>query len=101
MSRRSNGQARDVHNARTNTDIHHGLNGGRTVSHTRADGSRVVATRGGRGYVERGYAYRGHDFARRSYYYNGHYYNAYYRGYYYGGYPVNVFAPAYSWGPAF
>ena len=98
---RANGQRSDVHNAQRNMDIHHGLNGGRTVSQTRADGSRVVAGRGGRGYVERGYGYHGHDFARRSYYYNGHYYNAYYRGYYYGGYPVNVYAPAYYWGPAY
>ena len=82
-------------------DIHHGLNGNRTVSARRADGSRVVATRGGRGYVERGYRYGGHDYNRRSYYYGGRYYNSYYRGYYYGGYYMNAYAPAYYYGPGF
>jgi hypothetical protein len=90
-----------VHVAGKNMDIHHGLNGSRQVSVRRADGSRVVAQRGGHGYVERGYRYHGRDFARRSYYYHGRYYNAYYRGYYYHGYPMNVYAPAYYWGPAY
>ena len=74
-----------MHVAGRNMDIHHGLNGGRSVSATRHDGSRVVAYRGGHGYVERGYHYGGRDYDRRSYYYGGRYYNSYYRGYYYGG----------------
>ena len=101
---RANGQRSDVHVAGKNgstVDVHHGLNGSKQVSVTRADGSRVVATRGGHGYVERGYSYHGHDYARRSYYYNGRYYNGYYRGYAYYGYPVNVYAPAFYYGPAY
>jgi hypothetical protein len=82
-------------------DVHRGLNGSRTVSVERRDGSRVVAERGGRGYVERGYRYGGRDYDRRAYYYNGAYYNSYYRGYYYGGYYTNVYAPAYYYGPAY
>ena len=101
MRTRANGKPSDVHDAKRNMDIHHGLNGNRQVSVERADHSRVVAERGGRGYVERGYRYRGHDYDRRSYYYHGHYYNHYYRGYYYGGYYMNAYAPAYYWGPGF
>ena len=98
---RPNGQRSDVHDAKRNMDIHHGLNGGRTVEVRRADGSRLVAERGGHGYIERGYRYHGRDFGRRSYYYHGRYYNRYYRGYYYHGYYVNAYAPAYYWGPAY
>ncbi len=101
MTKRANGKPADVHNAARNTDIHHNLNGNRVVSHTRPDGSRVVATRGGHGYVERGYHYHGRDYGRRSYYYHGRYYNHYYRGYYYGGYYMNAYAPAYYYGPAY
>src|SRR5664279_3421759 len=101
---RPNGSRSDVHDAKRNMDIHHGLNGNRRVSVERADHSRIVAERGGHGYVERGYRYHGHDFGRRSYYYNGRVYDRYYRGYYYGGpggYYVNVYAPAYYYGPGF
>ena len=82
-------------------DIHHGLNGSRTVSTRRQDGSRVVAERGGRGYVERGYSYGGRDYGRRTYYYNGRYYNRYYRGYYYRGGYIYGYAPAYYYAPGF
>jgi hypothetical protein len=82
-------------------DIHHNLNGNRSVSVRRADGSRLVAERGGRGYVERGYRYRGHEYNRRSYYYHGRYYNGYYRGYPYRGYYLNAYAPAFYFGPAY
>jgi hypothetical protein len=98
---RSNGTRSDVHVANRNMDIHHGLNGNRTVSRERPDGSRVVATRGGPGYVERGYNYHGNAYDRRTYYYGGRYYNNYYRGYYYGGYYTNVYAPGYYYGPAY
>jgi len=101
LSTRSNGKVSDVHVANKNMDIHNNLNGSRSVSVKRADGSRVVATRGGHGYVERGYSYRGHEYGRRSYYYGGRYYNGYYRGYYYGGYYMNAYAPAFYYGPAF
>jgi hypothetical protein len=104
VTTRANGKVSEVHVAGKNgstVDIHHGLNGSKQVSVTRADGSRVVATRGGRGYVERGYRYGGHDYARRSYYANGRYYNGYYRGYYYRGYYVNGYAPAFYYGPAY
>ena len=101
VTTRSNGKVSDVHVANKNMDIHHGLNGSRSVSVKRADGSRVVATRGGHGYVERGYGYHGHDYARRSYYNHGRYYNGYYRGYYYHGVYGYAYAPAFYYGPAY
>ena len=98
---RANGRVSDVHDARHNMDIHHGLDGGRHVEARRADGSRLVADRGRRGFVERGYHYHGHDFARRSYYWHGHEYGRFYRGYSYGGVYLNVYAPGAFFAPAF
>ena len=98
---RPNGRVSDVHDARRGVDVHHGLGGGRRVSMERHDGSRLVAERGRRGYVERGYHYRGHDFGRRAYFYHGHEYNRYYRGYGYRGMYLNVYAPGFYYGPAF
>jgi len=98
---RPNGRISDVHDARRGIDVHHGLAGGRRVSMERPDHSRVFAERGRRGFVERPYAYHGHDFARRSYYYHGRAYERYYHGYYYRGAYVNVYAPAYYYGPGF
>ncbi|MFI5116803.1 MAG: hypothetical protein ACHP8B_08900, partial [Terriglobales bacterium] len=99
---RANGTRSDVHDAKRGMDVHHGLNGNRRVSVERADHSRIVAERRGRGgYVQRPYTYHGREFGRRSYYYNGRVYNRYYRGYYYGGGYVNVYAPAYYYGPGF
>lgn len=101
VTTRPGGKVSDVHVANKNMDIHHGLSGNRRVETVRADHSRVVAERGGRGYVERGYRYNGRDYGRRSYYYHGRYYNHYYRGYYYHGYYAPVYAPAYYYGPAY
>ena len=99
---RANGTRSDVHDTKRGMDVHHGLNGNRRVSVERADHSRIVAERGGRGgYVQHPYMYHGHEFGRRSYYYNGRGYDRYYRGYYYGGGYVNVYAPAYYYGPGF
>jgi len=99
---RANGTRSDVHDAKRGMDIHRGLNGNRRVSVERADHSRIVAERRGRGgYVQHPYMYHGHEFGRRSYYYNGRVYDRYYRGYYYGGGYVNVYAPAYYYGPGF
>ena len=98
---RPNGKVSDVHDAKRNMDVHHGLDGSRRVSVERADHSHLVAERGRGGYVDRGYHYHGHDYAARSYYYHGHEYNTYYRGAYYGGVYVNVYAPGYYYSPGF
>jgi hypothetical protein len=98
---RPGGRVSDVHDARRGMDIHHNLGGGRRVEVERADHSRVVFERGRPGYVQRGYAYHGHDFGRRSYYYHGRAYDRYYRGYGYRGLYLNVYAPAYYYGPGF
>jgi hypothetical protein len=67
----------------------------------RGDHSRIVAERGGRGYVQRPYMYHGHEYARRSYYYNGHYYHGYYGRYSYHGLYVNPYFPTYYYGAAY
>ena len=56
---RANGRPGDVHDARRGMDIHNGLNGNRRVSVERADHSRIVAERGGRGYVQHPYSITG------------------------------------------
>lgn len=94
MQRRADGRVSDVHDARRGMDIHHGLNGNRRVSVERADHSRIVAERGGRGYVQHPYMYHGREFGHRTYYEHGRVYDRYYGRYPYHGVYVDVYAPA-------
>jgi hypothetical protein len=101
VRRRANGRPADVRIANRGMNIHHGLNGGRRVSVERADHSRIVAYRGGRGYVQHPYSYRGHEFAHRTYYRNGRAYDHFYRRYPYHGVYVESYAPAVYYAPAY
>jgi hypothetical protein len=101
VTRRADGRISDVHDSRRGMDIHHGLDGGRRVSVERRDGSRLVAERGRRGFVERPYQFHGHDFARRSYYYHGVRYDGFYNHYSYHGVFVDVYAPGVFFAPGF
>ena len=99
---RADGKRADVHDAKRGMDIHHGLNGGRRVGVERADHSRIVSERGGRGYYQgRPYAYRGHEYARRQYYYGGRSYDRFYNRYAYHGVYVYGYAPSFYYAPAF
>src|ERR1700735_3097290 len=98
---RANGRPADVHIAGRGMDIHHGLDGSRRVSVERADHSRIVADRRGRGYVQHPYMYRGHEFAHRTYYRDGRAYDRFYRRYQYHGVYVEAYAPAVYYAPAF
>jgi hypothetical protein len=99
---RANGSRADVHDSKRGMDIHHGLNGNRRVASERADHSRVVSERGGRGYYQqRPYGYRGHEYARRSYYDHGRAYDRYYNRYSYHGMFVYGYAPGFYYAPAF
>lgn len=98
---RSNGKPSDVHDVKTGTNVHHGLNGNRRVSVDRPDHSRIVGEKGRPGYVQHPYSYRGHDFARRSYSYHGHAYSHDYYGYGYRGMYLNVYAPGIYYNPYF
>jgi hypothetical protein len=98
---RANGRVSDVHDAKSGVDVHHGLAGGERVSREGADHSRVVSERGRPGFAQHPYSYHGRDFARRSYFYHGRAYERFYHGYYYRGVYVNVYAPAYYYGPAY
>jgi hypothetical protein len=101
VSKRADGKVASLHDSKRNMDVHHGLNGNRRVSVTRADHSRVVVDRRGRGFVERGYGFHGHDYRARSYYYGGRAYNRYYGNYYYHGMYVNPYYPGFYYAPAY
>jgi len=101
VTKRANGQVASLHDSKRGMDVHHSLSGNRRVEVERADHSRVVAERGGRGYVQRPYMYHGHEYAMRGYYYHGGYYHNYYGRYYYHGVYVNPYYPAYYYGPAY
>lgn len=98
---RQNGKVSDVHDARNGMDVHHGLNGNRRASMDRPDHSRIVSERGHPGFAQHPYQFRGHAFARRSYYYHGRAYDRFYHGYMYRGLYMDVYAPAFYYGPAF
>jgi len=90
-----------VHDAKRGMDVHHGLNGSRSVRTERADHSRVVAERGGRGYVQHPYGFHGHEYGHRTYYEHGRAYDRFYRGYYYHGVYAEMYAPSFYFAPAF
>jgi hypothetical protein len=98
---RAGGKPADVHVANRAMDIHHGLSGNRRVSVDRLDHSRVVAERGGRGYVQRPYNFHGHDFDHRTYWAHGRAYDRFYRRYPYRGVYLDVYSPAFYYNTAF
>lgn len=97
---RADGRAAEIH-TKNGMDIHHGLDGHRSVMMERRDGSRVYAERGGRGYVEHPFRYGNREFGRRSYYYNGRAYDRYYGRYSYRGGYLNYYTPGFYYRPAF
>ena len=91
---RADGSRSDIHDAKRGMDIHHGLTGSRRVSVERADHSRIVADRGGHGYVQHPYMFHGHEFGHRTYFEHGRAYDRFYGRYgWHGGY-FDVYAPA-------
>jgi hypothetical protein len=98
---RPNGKVSDVHNVKRGTDIHQGLNGGRSITQVRPDHSRAVYQKGRASYVERQYSFHGHDFERRSYEYEGRRYDHFYRGYRYHGMDMDVYAPSAYYSPGY
>jgi len=98
---RANGTKADVHDAKRGMDVHHGLNGSKRVSVEKADHSRVVAQKGGRGYVQHPFTSHGHEFAHRTYYEHGRADDHFYRGYAYHGAYVEMYSPAVYYAPGF
>lgn len=90
---RADGSRSDVHDPKRGMDIHHGLSGNRRVSVERADHSRIVSERGGRGYVQHPYMYHGREFGHRTYYAHGRAYDRFYGRYGYRGHYYDVYAP--------
>lgn len=90
---RVNGRVAEVH-APNGVDIHHGITGRTTVVREGPDGSRVVAMRGGDGYVQRPFVVRGNTFAARTYFVGGRPYQTFYRPYAFRGVALEVYTPA-------
>ena len=90
---RADGSRSDVHDPKRGMDIHHGLNGNRRVSVERADHSRIVSERGGRGYVQHPYLYHGREFGHRTYFEHGRPYDRFYGRYGWHGHYYDVYAP--------
>lgn len=90
---RADGSRSDVHDPKRGMDIHHGLNGNRRIAVERADHSRIVAERGGRGYVQHPYMFHGHEFGHRTYFEHGRAYDRFYGRYPYHGRYLDVYAP--------
>jgi hypothetical protein len=91
---RADGSRSDIHDPKRGMDIHRGLDGNRRTTVERPDHSRIVAERGGRGYVQHPYMFHGHEFGHRTYYEHGRAYDRFYgRSAYHGGY-LDVYAPA-------
>jgi hypothetical protein len=90
---RADGSRSDVHDPKRGMDIHHGLNGNRRVSVERADHSRIVAERGGRGYVQHPYMFHGREFGHRTYFEHGRPYDRFYGRYGWHGRSYDVYAP--------
>jgi hypothetical protein len=94
-------QPSEIRSPKTGTTVHNGLTGSRKVSVEDRDHNRTVYQRGRPGYVQHTHSYRGHDFARRSYFYHGRAYDRFYYGYPYRGLYLNVYGPAFYYGPAY
>jgi hypothetical protein len=90
---RADGTRSDVHDPKRGMDIHHGLDGNRRVSVERADHSRIVAERGGHGYVQHPYMFHGREFGHRTYFEHGRPYDRFYGRYGWRGHYYDVYAP--------
>jgi hypothetical protein len=101
VSRDSHGNLRNVHDDRRGMDVHHTLNGSRSVSVERADHSRVFAERGRAGYISRPYGFHGHGYDSRTYGWHGHVYQRTYREYGFRGANVYVYGPRVFYAPGF
>jgi hypothetical protein len=91
---RADGSRSDIHDPKRGMDIHHSLSGNRRTTVERPDHTRVVAERGGRGYVQHPYVFHGHEFGHRTYFVNGRAYDRFYGRYPYNGVYLDVYAPA-------
>ncbi len=89
---RANGRPAVVR-AANGIEVHHSLSGRTEVIRESPDHSRVVAVRGGFGYVQHPYVYGGHPYLARTYLVGGRPYESFYRGYPYHGLYLEVYAP--------
>ena len=91
IRRSPSGQVREVRTP-GGAVIHHAPNGGRRIEVVRPGGRVVVATGGGRGYVQRPFTSHGHTYEQRTYVMGGRSYSRAYRPWSYGGREYHVYA---------
>jgi hypothetical protein len=96
---RADGRLASVHTA--NTDIVHGIHGGRTIISERPDHSRLVSTGARTGYLQRSVAYHGHEYTQRTYLRDGHAFHRVYSGYGFHGMRFYNYLPYYYYDPFF
>ncbi len=96
---RANGRISSIN--RNGMQIHNNISGGRTIVSER-NGTRIVGTGRGNGYVQRAYITRGgRSYYSRTYYEHGVYRTAIYRSYYYHGYQYYGYHPGFWFHPGF
>ncbi len=100
VTMRSNGRPAVVR-AANGIEVRHALTGRTVVVHETVDHTRVVAMRGGFGYVQHPYVYGGHPYLARTYIVAGRPYEAFYRGYPFHGAYLEVYAPVHFYPVAF
>jgi hypothetical protein len=100
IQRRTNGQVSDVFDKRHDMSVHNGLNGGRTITTLRPDGTRIVTTGARRGFVEKPFTAGGKPFTERTYTTNGMTTHQFYQQTTYQGVPLDVYTPVHYYPPA-
>ncbi len=98
---RPNGRVSNVNIPNRGMNIHHGLNGNRSISRTLPNHGRIFSARGRPGFVQHGYNFHGRNFGRRNYFYHGHQYSSFYHGWGYRGLWLDVYAPGSFFAPGF
>jgi hypothetical protein len=94
------GRPSDLHIAKLDMDIHHGLSGNRLVVVKRGN-RRIVAGLGSRGYVETSYRYGGREYGHRTYSHGGQAFDYFYYRYAYRGTSLEMYVPTFYYAPAF
>jgi hypothetical protein len=102
ITTRSNGKLSNVYSPKGGgINIHHGLNGNKTITSLRPNHGKIFSAKGRPGFVQHGYNFHGRNFGRRNYFYHGHQYSRFYRGWGFRGLWMDVYAPGFFFTPGF
>lgn len=95
----ADGSVMDVRNPATGMSVHHGLDGSRSITVDKPDGSRIVVPSRGVAYVQHPYLYQAHPFDHRTFYDRGQLSHQLYRPYTYGATTLDAYAPQRFYSP--